>query len=198
MPKLNVSLYRLVDSKTHKQLINQQGKLVHTDSYENFVFGSIIGSVRLNNAFERKMPVYERRKIGRKRSAVTGLMRPVFENVRIGSTTGWDSIKRQLNGRPVGVTDEFIDECKDLIEKGATKLYFYTLSMALGLHSWSFNGDQKPFFEKLFGVDKWLVSAREIKPDYETVNMTLKKLGKQFRVRTSDMIVQRIMRSDLW
>lgn len=199
MAKLNIGLYRLTDTKQAKELINQKGEEKHLETYEGLTFGNIIGSVFLNRIFNSKMPIYERVKIGRKRSEVTGKMRNVYEYRKVGEITGWEAIKKQLHGRPLACTQDFIDKCKELLDAGAQRLFIYTKSMSLGLFSWDFNNpEKKSRYEKLFGVDEWRVSASQPKIDYETVNLTLKKLGVAYRVKTSGMLIQRVMRSDLW
>ena len=198
--KLSFHLIRMVDGKADKDMVNEQGKEELMNNYMGITFGNIIGSVILTRHFYQSMALFERVKIGEKVSSVTGRLRNVYENQKVGETVGWDSIKRMLDGRPVACDDKAIQKIKSLVDKGAKQIWVFTKSMALGIHSWDFNNpEKKPFYEKWFGKDEWLCSASEIKPDYEKVNKVLKKLARHgFRVRTSNMLIQRVFRRDLW
>lgn len=191
--QLPCHILKLVDSESGVELINRSGKEMKGSQmdYAGFRFSIVIGSIFLTNRFVNPMPIQKVVEYGKLPKTV-------------GFTKGWDTIIRELNGRPCGITKEELKrKVLPLMRAKVGRMVFFTKSMALGLHSWFANApENKELFEKYFGRDEWFVMANsplpEGKSDYEAVNQALKKMKVEYRVKTTGMAVARLMRQDLW
>lgn len=182
-------IFKIVDSETARDLIDREGYEPNRpySRYKNLTFGSSIAVVELHRHFYK------------------------FRQLEGDVLLDWGYLHGMLNGRPCGITiEEIKKQIKPLMKQGVQRIFIYTKSMMLGLHSWSYNDPNNDTMRKIWGEDKWLFSPSKIgvdfesmkpmeKPDYTEVNAYLKKIKAKYRVKMGKGFASRlVVRQDLW